>query len=110
RALVSAFAAIVAYPYIPGSNSDAFKGVTIFLGVMFSVGASSVISNILAGYSLIYRRIFKVGDRVRINDMVGDVEEIRLQVTHLRSVKNEEIIIPNAAILGSHVTNYSSYS
>lgn len=110
RTVVIAFAVIVAYPYIPGSNSDAFKGVTIFFGVMFSVGASSVISNILAGYSLIFRRIFKVGDRVRIDDMVGDVEEIRLQVTHLRSVKNEEIIIPNSVILGSHVTNYSSYS
>jgi small-conductance mechanosensitive channel len=109
RIVVIAFAAIVAYPYIPGSNSDAFKGVTIFFGVMFSLGASSVISNILAGYSLIFRRIFKVGDRVRINDMVGDVEEIRLQVTHLRSIKNEELIIPNSVILGSQVTNYSSY-
>lgn len=100
--------AVVAYPYIPGSGSEAFKGISIFLGVMFSIGSSSFISNIIAGYALIYRRAFKVGDRVQIDDVIGDVEQTRLQVTHLRSLKNEEVIVPNSLILNSKVVNYSS--
>jgi small-conductance mechanosensitive channel len=102
------FGLIVAYPYIPGSQSEAFKGVSLFIGVVFSLGSSSAISNIIAGYMMTYRRAFKVGDRVRIGDAVGDVIETRLQVTHLRSYKNEEIVIPNSAILSGDVLNYSS--
>jgi small-conductance mechanosensitive channel len=108
RLAVVAFGVIVAYPYIPGSQSAAFKGVTVFLGVVFSLGSSSAISNVIAGYSMTYRRAFKLGDRVRIADMLGDVIEVRLQVTHLRTIKNEEVIIPNSLILNSHVVNYSS--
>ena len=85
-----AFAVVVAYPYIPGSESAAFKGISIFIGVVFSLGSSSVISNVIAGYTMIYRRAFKVGDRVKIGDVVGDVTEMRLQVTRLRTLKNEE--------------------
>ena len=108
RVAVVAFALIVAYPYIPGSDSDAFKGVSLFLGVVFSLGSSSAIANIIAGYMMTYRRAFKVGDRVKIGDVIGDVTETRLQVTHLRSVKNEEIIVPNSQILTTEVLNYSS--
>ncbi|MEJ2320420.1 MAG: mechanosensitive ion channel family protein [Gemmatimonadales bacterium] len=108
RVLVLAFFVVVAYPYIPGSGSAAFKGVSIFLGVVFSLGSSSVIGNLIAGYSMTYRRTFKVGDRVRIAEVVGDVTEIRLLVTHLRSPKNEEIVVPNSLIIGSNVVNYSS--
>ena len=108
RVVVVAFALIVAFPYIPGSNTEAFRGVSIFIGVIFSLGSSSAISNIIAGYMLTYRRALKVGDRVKIGDAFGDVIETRLQVTHLRSLKNEEIIIPNSQILGSEVFNYSS--
>jgi small-conductance mechanosensitive channel len=108
RVLVVAFALVVAYPYLPGSQSDAFKGVSIFLGVIFSLGSSSAVANIIAGYSLTYRRAYRIGDRVKISDVVGDVAETRLQVTHLRSLKNEEIIIPNSTIMNSHVINYSS--
>jgi small-conductance mechanosensitive channel len=64
----------------------------------------------LAGYSLIYRRTFKLGDRVKINDVVGDVVDMRLQVTHLRTVKNEDVIVPNSVILTSQVVNYTSYA
>ena len=108
RVLIVAFALVVAYPYIPGSESDAFKGVSLFLGIVFSLGSSTAIANIIAGYMMTYRRAFKVGDRVRIGDIVGDVIEVRLQVTHLRSVKNEEIVVPNSQILSSDVLNYSS--
>ena len=108
RFLVIAFMAVVAFPYIPGSDSPAFKGVTIFFGVILSLGSSSVISNTLAGLTMTYRRAFRVGDRVRIGDFSGDVTEMRLLVTHLLSFKNEEIIVPNSVIFNSHVINYSS--
>jgi small-conductance mechanosensitive channel len=110
RIAVIGFAAVVAYPYIPGSESAAFKGISLFFGLVFSLGASSVVANMLAGYSLIYRRTFKVGDRVKINDVVGDVANMRLQVTHLRTVKNEDVIVPNSVILTSQVVNYTSYA
>lgn len=108
RLLIIAFAVIVAYPYIPGSSSEAFKGVSIFLGVVFSLGSSSVISNLMAGYTMIYRRAFKVGDRISIDNLTGFVTETRLMVTHLRTIKNEEIVVPNSTILNSHVINYST--
>ena len=84
RMLVIAFAVVVAYPYIPGSSSQAFKGVSILLGVMFSLGSSSVIANLMAGYTMIYRRAFKVGDRISLDNLTGFVTETRLMVTHLR--------------------------
>jgi small-conductance mechanosensitive channel len=105
---VIVFTAIVAYPYIPGSGSEAFKGISIFLGVIFSIGSSSFVSNTIAGYALTYRRVFKIGDRVKIEDVVGDVVQTRLQVTHLCSLKNEEVIVPNSLIVNSQVVNYSS--
>jgi small-conductance mechanosensitive channel len=108
RFALIAFGLIVAYPYIPGSQSEAFKGVSLFIGVVFSLGSSSAISNIIAGYMMTYRRAFKVGDRVRIGEAVGDVIDTRLQVTHLRTYKNEEIVIPNSVILSGEVLNYSS--
>ena len=108
RIVVIVFAVIIAYPYIPGSNSDAFKGITLFIGVLLSLGSTSVISNIIAGYTMTYRRAFKVGDRVRIGETVGQVTEVRLLVTNLLSLKNEKIIIPNSTILSSEVINYSS--
>jgi small-conductance mechanosensitive channel len=110
RFIVIAFAAVVVFPYVPGSSSPAFKGISIFIGVLFSLGSQSTISNILAGFTMTYRRLFKVGDRVKIGDIVGDVTGIRLQVTHLHTVKNEEVIVPNSTILNSNVTNYSSLS
>jgi small-conductance mechanosensitive channel len=68
RLLVIVFAVVVAYPYIPGSSTEAFKGVTIFLGVIFSLGSSSVIANVIAGYTMTYRRAFRIGDRIKIGD------------------------------------------
>jgi len=108
RAAVVAFALVVAYPYIPGSGSDAFKGVSLFAGVVFSLGSTSIIANTIAGYSMTYRRAFKLGDRVKIGSVVGDVTAIRLQVTHLRTPKNEEVVVPNSTILNTDVTNYSA--
>jgi small-conductance mechanosensitive channel len=108
RLLAVAFAVVVAYPQIPGSGSDAFKGVSLFIGIIFSLGSSSLIGNFIAGYSMTYRRAFKIGDRVMIGEHVGVVEKMRLLVTHLRTPKNEELVVPNSVILGNEIINYSS--
>jgi small-conductance mechanosensitive channel len=106
--LFIALMVVVAFPYIPGSNTPAFKGVSIFLGLILSLGSSSVISNTLAGLTMTYRRAFRVGDRVKIGEFRGDVTEMRLLVTHMRTPKNEEIVVPNSVILNSPVINYNT--
>ena len=108
RVVVLVFAIVMAYPHIPGSNSDAFKGISVLLGLIISLGSSCIIGNIIAGYSLIYRRPFKVGDRIKVNDVVGEVTEIRVLTTRLRSLKNEEVVLPNSTVLNSEVINYST--
>jgi len=108
RLLIVVFAMVVAYPYIPGSDSEAFKGISLFLGLVFSLGSTSIISNILAGYTMIYRRAFRIGDRIQVGEVTGDVLERKLLVTRLRTVKNEEIVIPNSLIMNSNIVNYST--
>lgn len=108
RIAIIAFGLVVAYPYIPGAQSAAFQGISIFAGIMFSLGSSTAIANIVAGYMLIYRRAFKLGDIIKVGEHFGEVITTRLQVTHLRSPKNEEIVIPNSQLLNSDVLNYSS--
>ena len=109
RVMVIAFALVVAYPYIPGSESQAFKGVGLFMGVVLSIGSTSFIANMLAGYSLTYRGAYRVGDLVRIAEHIGRVEDVRSMSTLIRSLKNEQINIPNSIVLASAVTNYSTY-
>ncbi len=108
RLLIVVFAMVVAYPYIPGSDSQAFKGISLFLGLVFSLGSTSIISNILAGYTMIYRRAFRIGDRIQVGEVTGDVLERKLLVTRLRTVKNEEIVMPNSLIMNSNIVNYST--
>ena len=108
RILIIIFALVIAYPFIPGSETAAFKGVSVLIGVLFSLGSTSVISNVIAGYTMTYRRAFRIGDRVKIGDTMGDVTEMRVLVTHLRTPKNEEVVIPNSTILNGEVTNYST--
>lgn len=108
RFAIVAFAVVVAYPYIPGSGSDAFKGVSLFVGVILSLGSSTAVANMIAGLAMTYRRAFRVGDRIKVGDIVGDVTEVRLQVTHVHTPKNEEVVIPNAKLLNTEVTNYST--
>ncbi len=107
RLVVIVFALVVAYPYIPGSETSAFKGISVFLGVLLSLGSSSFISNIIAGYSMTYRAAFKAGDLIEVDDQIGFVEEQKLLVTRLRSPKNKEISIPNSELLNSNIINYS---
>lgn len=108
RFLILAFALVVAFPYLPGSQSPAFQGVSIFLGLLLSLSSSSAISNIVAGVILTYTRAFRLGDRVKIADTVGDVVEKSLLATHVRTVKNVDITVPNSLVLGSHIINYSA--
>ena len=108
RLAILAFALVVAYPYIPGSSSAAFQAVSIFAGVILSLGSSSIISNMIAGYSMIYRRAFAVGDWIQVGQSFGEVMDIRLLVTHLRSPKNESVVIPSSQILSCEVVNYSA--
>lgn len=108
RFLVIAFAAVVAFPYLPGSDSPIFKGISIFIGVLLSLGSTSAVASMIAGVILTYMRAFRIGDRVRISDTVGDVIEKTLLVTRVRTIKNEDITIPNSMILNSHIVNYSA--
>jgi small-conductance mechanosensitive channel len=103
-----AFAIVIAYPYIPGSGSEAFKGIGVVIGLMFSLGSASVIGNLVAGLGLAFRGAFRVGDRVRIGEHVGEVAKVQLLTTYLRSPKNEQIVVPNSLILNSEVVNYSA--
>lgn len=108
RIIVILLGLVMAYPYIPGSGSEAFKGISILLGVVFSFGSSSLISNVVAGYTMTYKRAFNVGDRVKFGEHEGEVTDVRLLETTIRSLKNEEIVIPNSTILSGEVINYSN--
>jgi small-conductance mechanosensitive channel len=108
RFLLYVFLLIVIFPYLPGSNSPAFQGVSVFLGLILSLGSSSAITNIIAGLVITYMRPFKIGDRIKINDTLGDVLEKNLLNTRIRTSKNEEITIPNSAVLSGSVVNYSA--
>jgi small-conductance mechanosensitive channel len=108
RILVIAFMVIVIFPYLPGSESPVFKGVSVFLGILFTFGSTGSLSNIIAGMILTYMRAFKVGDRVKIGEVTGDIIEKSLLVTRIRTIKNEIISIPNSTVMNSHTTNFSS--
>ena len=108
RVLVYAFMIVVIFPYLPGSDSPIFKGVSVFLGFLFTFGSAGSLANIIAGLVLTYMRLFKLGDRVKIGDVFGDVIEKSLLVTRVRTIKNEIISIPNSTVMSSHTINYSS--
>jgi len=108
RVLGIALAFVAAFPYIPGSQSPAFQGVSIFLGLLFSLSSSSAIGNVVAGTILTYTRSFHVGDRVRIGQTTGDVVRKTMLVTHVRTIKNVMVSIPNAVVLSNEVVNYSA--
>lgn len=108
RFLLYAFMIAMIYPYLPGSQSDVFKGISVFVGLIVSLGSSTVIGNIIAGMVITYMRPFKLGDRIKLNDTTGNVIEKTPLVTRIRTPKNEVITIPNSFIMSSHTVNYSS--
>lgn len=108
RFLLYAFMIAMIYPYLPGAESGVFQGVSVFVGLIISLGSSSVIGNIMAGMVITYMRPFKIGDRIKLNETVGNVTEKTPFVTRLKTPKNEVVTIPNSFVLSSHTVNYSA--
>lgn len=108
RFLLIAIAFVMVFPYLPASGSEGFRGVSVFIGLLVSLGAASAIANIIAGIVITYMRPFRPGDRVKIADAVGDILDKDLFVVRLRTIKNVDITIPNALVLANHIINYSS--
>ena len=108
RFLLYAFMIAMIYPYLPGSDSGVFQGISVFVGLIVSLGSSTVIGNIIAGLVITYMRPFKLGDRIKLNDTTGNVIEKTPLVTRIRTPKNELVTIPNSFIMSSHTVNYSA--
>jgi len=108
RLLILVVTAIVAFPYLPASDSPAFRGISVFLGVLLSLGSTSAVAHGVAGTILTYMRSFSVGDFVKIGDTLGVVIERNLLVTRIRTQKQEVVTIPNGSVLGGVVVNYSA--
>lgn len=108
RFILYCFMLVIVFPFLPGSSSPAFQGVSVFLGILISLGSSSAITNIVAGLVITYMRPFRVGDRVKIGEVIGDVTEKTMLVTRIRTIKNEDITVPNSMVLSSSTVNYSS--
>ena len=105
--LLYAFMIAMIYPYLPGSKSGVFQGISVFVGLIVSLGSSTVIGNIIAGLVITYMRPFKLGDRIKLNDTTGNVIEKTPLVTRIRTPKNEVVTIPNSFIMSSHTVNFS---
>jgi len=108
RIFIYAFTVVLVFPLLPDSESSVFKGVSVFIGVLFSIGSSSVISNMMAGLVITYMRSFKIGDRIKVGDVYGDVIEKTLFVIRVQTIKKEVITVPNSSILSANVVNYST--
>lgn len=108
RFLTIAFFLVVAFPYLPGSTSPAFQAVSVFFGVLVSLGSSGAVADVVSGIVLTYTRAFHMGDRVRIADAEGDVLEKTMFVTRVRTTKNVDITIPNALVMSNHIINFSA--
>lgn len=107
RVPVLAFFLIIIFPYLPGSSTPAFQGITVFLGLILSLGSTNAIGNIMAGIVITYMRPFRIGDRILTGDTHGYVQEKTLLVTRIRSIKNELVTIPNSTLLNNKIVNYT---
>ncbi len=107
RALAIALALVMAYPYLPGAGSDALQGVSVFAGLLLSLGAAGTVSNLIAGYFNTFGRVFRVGDVIKVGEVMGEVTQVRLLTTRVRTIKNEEVTIPNGTIINTHLVNYT---
>jgi len=104
------FAIIVMYPFLPGSDSAVFKGVSLFLGAVLTFGGGASVSSLVSGVILTYNNTFEIGDRVRMGEVVGDVLELGLFFTLLQTLDNERVSVPNAVALKGEVVNISEAS
>ena len=109
-ALLWLFALIMSYRYIPGSDSDAFKGVSVFVGLMVSLGSTGIMNQLMSGLTITYSRALRLGDFVRVGDVEGTVTHLGTLATKVKTLKREEITIPNAVVVSSATTNYSRHA
>jgi len=105
-----AFALVAAYPYLPGSNSDVFKGISVLIGAMVTLGSTGIVNQLMSGLVLVYSRALRVGDYVVVGEQEGVVSEIGTLATKIVTMRNEEITIPNAVLVGNPIRNYSKLS
>ncbi|MCZ2563618.1 mechanosensitive ion channel family protein [Bacteroides fragilis] len=108
RFLLYAFMIAMIYPYLPGAKNGVFQGISVFVGLIISLGSSTVIGNVIAGLVITYMRPFKLGDRIQLNATTGNVIEKTPLVTRIKTPKNEVVTIPNSFIMSSHTVNYSA--
>ncbi len=107
RILLYSFMLVMIWPLLPSSESEVFQGVSVFIGLVISLGSTSVVGNIMAGLVMTYMRPFRVGDYVRFGDTTGEVVERTILVTRIRTLKNELVTIPNSNLMGSQISNYT---
>jgi small-conductance mechanosensitive channel len=105
--IVWVFALVAAYPYIPGSQTDAFKGLSVIIGLMLTLGSTGIINQVISGLFVVYSKSVRADDYVRIGDIEGEVIDVGFLATKLRTPRHEEITIPHAVLVGSATTNYS---
>ena len=108
--VVWGFGIAVAYPFIPLSNSDAFKGLSVMFGFMLTLGSAGIVNQLMSGLVLVYSRALSVGDFVDIGGTVGVVSEVGVLSTKVIDMRNEEVTIPNAVLIGNSIRNYSRLS
>ena len=108
RIMLWVLALVIIFPHLPGSDSDAFKGISVFFGVLILLDSSSSISNAIAGVVISYMRPFQVGDWIKSGEIIGVVIEKNALVTRLKTINNEDVTIPNSAILSGATMNFSS--
>jgi small-conductance mechanosensitive channel len=106
-AFVWIFATVVAYPYIPGSNTEAFKGISVFFGLVISLGSTGIINQVMSGLFVVYSKALKSGEWVRVNETEGEVLEVGLLAAKVRTIEGQEVTIPNAVLVGTSTINYS---
>ena len=107
RFLLYAFAIAMIYPYLPGSDKGVFQGISVFVGLIISLGSSTVIGNVIAGWVITYMRPFRKGDRIKLNDTIGDIIEKTPLVTRIRTAKNEIVTMPNSFIMSTQSVNFT---
>ena len=108
--LIWIFALVIAYPYLPGAQTEAFKGVSVFVGLMLSLGSAGMVGQIVGGLVVVYSRAFRIGEYVKIGEYEGEIREIGILSTKMLTLRNEEVSIPNAVLVGSTSVNYSRHS
>ena len=105
--LIWLFAMTIAYPYFPGSSSEAFKGVSVFVGLMLTLGSAGMVNQVMSGLVVVFSRTMRPGDIVKVGEVVGTVTDLGFLSTKVRTQRHEEVTIPNAVLVGTPVTNFS---